>query len=212
MFNGLITWVGWNTFLAVIPVILAYAIAGIAYQANKRNHVLINGLLVILVLVWLVFLPNTCYLLTEWRHFLAKVEYQELYTHWYRNGDHDAVIQLMMHTLFYLCYSTLGMLTFALAIRPLARLARSKGLWPWLLAIPLFILVSTGVYLGLIERLNSWYIITQPEAVWQTLAAIPARPWLTSLIIAFAGFLWLAYLAMDIWIDGFLVRWKQVVH
>jgi uncharacterized membrane protein len=157
---------------------------------------------------WLFFLPNTCYLLTEWRHFLDAMEYLRLPYRW--QTDSGATVDLMMHTLFYMCYSGFGLLTFALAVRPIARLFRNSGADLWVWGFPLFILNSLGVYLGLVLRFNSWEMLTQPSKIWASVASISSRPVLLSFIIAFAGFLWLAYVIMDIWVDGFIVRWKQI--
>lgn len=50
-------WVAWNLVLAIFPVLLGRSIGALA----SRNKPLAWALLP----VWLAFLPNTCYLLTE---------------------------------------------------------------------------------------------------------------------------------------------------
>jgi hypothetical protein len=35
------------------------------------------------------------------------------------------------------------------------------------------------------------------------------RPELFVFILAFGGFLWLAYFLIDIWVDGAIMRWQQ---
>ncbi len=44
---------------------------------------------------------------------------------WREARDKEAILSIFAHTLFYFCYSAFGMLAFALAIRPVARLART---------------------------------------------------------------------------------------
>lgn len=201
-------WVGWNSLLAIIPVALAYLIAWLTRRPGKHAGAR-NLLLAFLGLCWLAFLPNTCYLLSEWRHFLPSGHFFDLYFSWKEEGNKEAIIRLMLITLFFYCYSTFGMLTFALAIRPLVRVVRSKGLPAWLFGIPLFLLVSLGMYLGLMKRLNSWNLLNRPALVWSKVAVLTHNAWDVWFITAFAAFLWLAFLVTDIWIDGFLLRVKK---
>jgi len=205
--DPLVFWVAKNTFFALIPVVLAYTIYWLAGLPGRRVQLLLKVPVFALGMVWLAFLPNTCYLLTEWRHFLATVGYSDLYARW--QVDSDAALRLMTYTFFYLCYSGMGVLTFTLAVRPIARLMKKSGATMWIWATPFFALMSVGVYLGLVLRFNSWELIGRPGEIWTAVVGISARPTLSSFIIAFAGFLWVAYTAVDIWIDGFLARWRE---
>lgn len=202
----LIRWVIWNTFLALIPVAAGYAIYAL-YKYPGRRTTAIRAAMLVLGLVWLAFMPNTCYLLTEWRHFLARIGYSNLYAEMYVSKD--AAFRLMIYTLFYMFYSGIGLLAFALAIRPIAWLMRQRRLTVWIWAVPFFLLMSLGVYLGLILRLNSWDVILNPHVVWASIVSTLTRPALVCLIGAFAGFLWFVYLAMDIWVDGLLCRLRS---
>ena len=204
---NLALWVLWNSSLAVIPVALGYAISGLAGPPGQRIRKRVMPLMLVMGFFWLIFLPNTCYLLSEWRHFLESVDYANLGFRW--RTDSGAALALMIYTLFYLCFSGIGMLCFALAIRPIARVFRERGANLWVWGIPLFMLNSVGVYLGLILRFNSWEMISRPGRIWASVAVLADRPVLASFIIAFAAFLWVAYLIVDIWIDGFTARWRK---
>lgn len=196
--------VAWNTFLALIPVGLAYLINGIYH--TKSYAILKKVSIAFLGLIWFIFLPNTCYLLTEWRHFLVEVGSSNLHMRWQNNSI--SALSLMIRTLFYLCYSGVGILTFAAAIRPVSRII-GNYIKLWIIGIPFFILMSLGVYLGLILRFNSWDILSRPHEIWWTIARIFYKPELAGLIILFAGFLWISYTAMDIWLDGFMCRMRK---
>lgn len=200
-------WVCWNIFLASIPVGLAYGITAIAGAPGKRLSVWAKGSILVLGAAWLTFLPNTCYLLTEWRHFLDFIGYTDLAQVWQVNSD--AGVTLAVYTLFYFCYSGIGMLAFALAIRPIVRLVRRTNVTVWVWAILFFLLMSLGVYLGLILRFNSWDLLDEGGDILSAILSLRHHPVLTAFIIGFAGFLWLAYIALDIWVDGFALRWKQ---
>ncbi len=197
-----LTWVAWNTFLAAIPIVLALAFSRLAELREKTA--LTKFGMVAVALAWLAFLPNTCYLLTEWRHYLYRLDARNLYLQ--SQLDAGMTLDLMRDTVFYFCYSGIGMLAFALAVRPMARVASKNGVPTWVLGVPLFLLLSVGVYLGLVLRYNSWDLLARPAEVWASIADLAGRPRLTAFIVLFGGFLWLAYLAIDVWIDGLLLR------
>ena len=73
----------------------------------------------------------------------------------------------------------------------------------------LFLLVSLGVFLGLVPRYNSWNLVTHPGQIFSTIGTVFHHPVLSAFLVVFAAMLWLAYLVIDIWIDGFLLRWRS---
>jgi len=204
---GALIWVSWNLFLAAIPVALAFCIRRL--QNGSRPGRMLAWFV---GFFWLIFLPNTCYLLTEWRHFLHTVEGQQFYTRWIAYDDSEALVQLIQRSLFFFTYSALGMVAYALAIRPVYRLLRAANPQSWLWGIPFFPLVSLGVYLGLVLRFNTWDLLHSPgrilEASWRAIN----RPDLFAFILAFGAFLWLAYFLLDIWIDGAKARWRSITE
>lgn len=188
--------------LALIPVGAAYAFRKVLDKcpSSARQYIAASAL----GLVWFVFLPNTCYLLTEWRHFLAVLDGENMYLR--SASDNVYFIKMILGSLFYFLYSSFGMVAFALAIRPVERAAIQRGLAVRFWAFPFFAVVSLGVYLGLILRFNSWDLLTNPSTVWQAIVEVGGRPMLTGFIVAFGGFLWIAYEVLDIWIDGLKLR------
>ena len=192
----------WNGTLALIPVGAAYTLRGVLDKRPLR----LGGYAaaVALGLVWLAFLPNTCYLLTEWRHFLETLDSQDLFMR--AGSDSVLFIKLVLGSLFYFFYSLFGMVTFAMAIRPMERAAIKRGLSVRFWAAPFFAAVALGVYLGLVMRFNSWDLLRSPSMVWQAVVEIGGRPKLAAFILAFGGFLWISYEALDIWIDGLKLR------
>jgi uncharacterized membrane protein len=205
-----LSWVLWNISLAVTPVLLALAIYGLVGREKKRLSLPVTVAAIVLGIAWLGFMPNTAYLLTQWRHFLITVGFSGLHVKW--QVDSGAALTLMMYTLFYLCYSGIGILMFALGTRPIAAIIKrhSASLWIW--GIPYFLLMSIGVYLGLVLRFNTWDLLLRPEQIWHATVELMNRTMLTSFVIAFAGFLWLTYAIVDIWIDGLLLRWRRITE
>lgn len=196
--------VAWNAMLAIIPILAAYGVRLLLDKERPRApQYLLGGLL---TLVWFVFLPNTCYLLTEWRHLLLVLDAGDLYL----KASHDSVVfvKLVLGTLFYFLYALFGMMTFAMAIRPVERLAIRRGIAIKFWAVPFFATVSLGVYLGLVQRFNSWDITLSAgrTRIWAAVVEVGGRPLLAMMIVAFGIFLWAAYESLDIWLDGLKQR------
>jgi uncharacterized membrane protein len=204
------SWILWNLFLAGIPVVLGYAIGVLGREATTYRRSWLWLLLAPVIVTWLIFLPNSCYLFTEPRHFFRAVERYGLWTR--ARHDPAAAMGLGLRAGVALLYSAAGALTFALAIRPVKAWIRSLGVPTAWGTPPFFMLVSLGVYLGLVVRFNSWDLITRPGDVLVTVAGVTDRPLLLATIIMFGLFLWLAYEVNDIWIDGFALRWARWTH
>lgn len=199
-----ITWILWNFFLASIPVAAAYLLIWAIRPSSRGKHRVPTLLMIPLAALWLAFLPNTCYLLTEWRHFLFDDPWFRLIA----AARHEDFLKLHVArwVLFFGFYSGFGVITFVLAVRPIDRYLQSIGVRRLYLALPFFFLMSLGVYLGLMDRLNSWQIVTHPWEVWgSTIYALSNRIVLAT-ILAFAVFLWLLYEVVNTWVDGVSAR------
>ncbi len=207
MHNDLpIATVPWNTFLATIPVVLAYAMLWV-FTAVRRRW-LRNLALSVMGAAWVAFLPNTCYLLTEWRHFLMSIDARDLYLQ--SKMDKAVFAQLCVMTMFYTAYSGFGVVAFALAIRPVEKMARAAGAAIWVWGLPFFTAMSVGVYLGLVLRLNSWDLVQRPGLVWYHVSAVGGRPLLAAFVVAFGVFLWALYESVDLWVDALTDRWSVI--
>ena len=198
----------WNLFLAVVPVVLAFAIAR-GVRRERQNTGTVQWLLWgPLALVWLAFLPNSCYLLTEWRHYFETLTQSRLYAEAHQGGDGRTDFFLL--TGFYLLYSGAGLLAFFLAVWPLDRLTRPRlGRLGAVLRPLIFPLCALGVYLGLMRgRFNSWDLVSASRLsdLLATAAQVVQRPVLLGFLLLFGAVLWLFYAAFDIWMDGWAWR------
>ncbi|HEY1040293.1 MAG TPA: DUF1361 domain-containing protein [Bacteroidia bacterium] len=128
----------WNLFLAWIP----YWLINHTVKKEPRLNVK-NG---ILILVWLAFLPNAPYLVTDFIHFHSTAK-----TRWL-----DIVLLSS--------YALSGILLFYFSIRKFKELF--YDLIPERLqALATFTIIaasSYGIYLGRVLRFNSWDVITSP--------------------------------------------------
>lgn len=198
------SWLLWNLFLAVSSVPVGYLLGWWGSAMYKKMNTLIWCLiLVVLSLVWMAFLPNSCYLITEWRHLFFDRTLLQM-----RIGAVSGMDQLSVARigLFFLLYSLIGVFLFGASIRPVDRMLRVRGVHPGLLAVPFFFLISLGVYLGLIIRLNSWKIITNPMMVFHTSQKALTSTELSKVIGIFAVLLWVLYVGVDVFFLGLGVK------
>jgi uncharacterized membrane protein len=200
----IVLWTLWNLGLAAIPVGAAYAFVSRVESARETGRRRTIFFAAVLGLVWLAFLPNSCYLMTEWRHFLFGPHFKHVRD---TTSPHDlSVLRVAKHAAFFLLYSGFGVVCFVLAIRPIARVLAGMKMRPEWLAVPFFVLVSLGVYLGLIPRLNSWDLVARPLMVADTAYRAVVNLPLLAVILVYAAVLWMVYLILDIWMDGLAVR------
>ena len=201
----------WNLFLAAVPVGLAFVIARGLRGQRRAGEPIRWALWLPLLLVWLIFLPNTCYLLTEWRHYLQTLLSSPVY--FQAQQGREGFIDFLIMTGFYMIYSGIGLLTFFLAVWPLDRLARRRlGGWAWPVQGMIFILCALGVYLGLIFRFNSWDLLHPAKLIdiLATAVGVQGRPLLLGFLLGFGAILWVLYSVFDVWMDG--AAWRLRTH
>ena len=211
MLPGSMLWITGNLFLASVPVALAFGIARGLRRDAAASRPLRWAMWLPLLAVWLLFLPNTCYLLTEWRHYLCDIHDRGWYYPVYGRGQYPpaATFSLLSLTAFYLAYTGAGLAAFFLALWPLHRLARQRwgrAAGPARAAVCL--LCSLGVFLGLVSRFNSWDVARPAlaQAVLSTALQTLMRPLLLGSVCVFGAILWLLYALFEIGMDGLAVR------
>jgi len=147
-----ISFIIWNIALAIVAVILANWAAKI-FLSKKKWFIKLGA-----ILVWLALLPNTAYLMTDARHI---IDYCPPYSY-----GRVCLYNAWM-TLFFFAYASVGWPTFVLALRPLKK-AMTKYFNKTIGLIFMFgacLLSALGVLLGLVNRFNSWNLITNPLKV-----------------------------------------------
>ena len=131
----------WNLFLAWIPYGLALAVVGL-------DRVRAPGWLLVLPgLVWLLFLPNAPYILTDFIH-LGAIPGAPLWFDALLIGAFAGTGLLLGLASLYLVHHVVA-----------ARLGSAAG---WVLAIGALALSSVGIYLGRFPRFNSWDVLADP--------------------------------------------------
>lgn len=164
----------WNLALAWVPVVTAWFVQ--ASLAGRRPY---PRVALGTALIWLAFLPNAPYLVTDLVH-LRPGRHVPLWYDGLMLGD-AVLVGLLAGG------ASLRMVRGALSGRwPLA------GFLPWL-AIPA---AGVGITLGRFERLNSWELLTDPSRVFEALSALGSPRAVVVSAVA-AGLLAVAYLALD---------------
>jgi uncharacterized membrane protein len=163
-------WMGPDLALALLPLLLAVVLFR---SRHRRGPLWWFG-----VAVFIAFLPNAPYVLTDLIHLAPNVR---------SAPSHKAVILglLPLYAMFLLA----GVESYVLCIRLLRReLARME--WRWrAVAVEATVHVACilGVVLGRVERLNSWDML-HPERVLAGLHAILRHPlWIAVTAVAVLG-------------------------
>ena len=168
----------WNLFLAWMPLLAAVQ----ALRQRRAWGQLAYGSL------WLLFLPNAPYLLTN----VARLGWGGRALLWY---------DLIMLLAFAFTGLLLGFTSLILLQGRVAQ--KWGGAAGWLFAAAALGLSSFGVYLGRFLRWNSWDLLLRPSAVLRDVLAVAAhpltywRPWAFTLLLAtILAFTYAALLAL----------------
>ena len=195
---------GWNLFLAGLAVLLGRLLALTARVQRARGDALFALPLALIAISWLLVLPNTAYLFTEVRHFFDALEQHDLWSQ--AHVSRAARWALARRGAVLAIYGAAGALSFGLAIRPVRDVAREAGLRLAPLVPPFFALVALGVYLGLVQRLNSWDVLSGPGRVATLALMAVSSPGRILRVVLGAGALYAVYEIVDVWLDGATLR------
>ena len=168
----------WNLFLAWVPYLCSLWIAG-AYRRYPGGP----ARLIVAGMLWLLFLPNAPYLLTEFIHLH---QYRSL-TLWYDTG-------------LILAFAWAGCFLAVASLATMQGLVRSitGHFGGWLFVLAVLPLAGLGVYLGRYLRWNSWDVFSSPVAILRDLLGMLMHPaaYLRAYGVTFtvAGLLLMCYL------------------
>ncbi len=169
----------WNLFLAWIPFLLAVVL----HDGARRGRGLV--FLGTVGAVWLLFLPNAPYIVTDFVH-VGRVTGAPV---WY-----DAA----MIASFAVVGLVLGLVSILLVQGVIER--RFGAAIGWVMLAPVFFLCSAGIYIGRVHRFNSWDAVTSPgrllHGVAVRLADPLAQPEAIAALVGAMGLLAVAYLVL----------------
>lgn len=140
--NSRFSFMAWNLFLAWLPLLFAHLL-----QKGLRTSRWLSLKNALFSLLWLTFLPNSFYLVTDFIHL--------------RGASLDsAVFDAVMFMSFALAGLILGCMSVYLLHRQLARRLAYDMTWAFLLAC--FLLSAVAIYLGRYLSWNSWDLVINP--------------------------------------------------
>lgn len=172
----------WNLFLAYIPFLLSSLFIDRPMLIDKKL------LFIPLALLWLVFIPNTFYMLTDLFHL---------------NEPH--AMPLWFDTLLIVSFSWNGLLLGIISVQQMESVMRiflGKYTAPIFL-YPVFFLNALGVFIGRFLRYNSWDVITDPLGLVKDIVLLVLHPFhfvsAWGMVAGFSTFLLLCYLFLQSW-------------
>ena len=170
MFGGLI----WNLFLAWIPFVLAVVLYDL-HRAGARLRSLVP-----LGALWLLFLPNAPYILTDFKHLVP-----------------SPVVPLWVDVVVIAAPAWTGMLLGFLSLYLVQSVVRQHAgpRVTWAAAVAVLGLASFGIYLGRVLRWNSWDVIANPR-ILSDLGSVVVDPRAIGMTVLLSGFLTLSYLVV----------------
>ncbi|MDA0211779.1 MULTISPECIES: DUF1361 domain-containing protein [Desertifilum] len=152
--------ISWNLFLGLIPLALSYWL----FKGSPRRTLLWG----IVLLVFIAFLPNAPYVLTDVIHLVRDIRY------------HSSIwlISLVLLPQYFL-FILIGVEAYVISIINLGDYLRRIGWRRYILPAELLIhaLSAVGIYLGRFKRFNSWDLVTNLDAVTNTVLDDLLRKW-----------------------------------
>jgi len=146
----------WNIFLAIIPFFISYFLLS-AFNKQKLTKVLF----VIGGIVWLLFLPNAPYIVTDLIHL-----------------GHNRTVPVLYDTFLLFTSAYVSMLLFFCSVSHLEKIFKSKYGWrkSEVILIVTMVLVSFGLYIGRFLRFNSWDLFHNPLVLLSKSVSVIAKP------------------------------------
>ncbi|MEI6597256.1 MAG: DUF1361 domain-containing protein, partial [bacterium] len=144
----------WNIFLVLLPLAF-YLLLKLCWRRSGFKKFYQKAAAVILFIFWLLFFPNTAYIITDVRHLL---DYCPL-----DSPERVCPANAWMIIVFFI-YSCFGWVSFYYLLKLMSNLANEifKKLRPGFFAALIIPVTSLGVLLGLLNRFNSWDVFLFP--------------------------------------------------
>lgn len=158
----------WNLFLAAIPYLISQ---------TMKNHIWLQSskwLCFSSLAIWLLFLPNSPYMITDLIHLQ-------------NNNTNLAWYDLFLVFVFAINGLLLGLLSMLDVFGIIAFRYTKKVAFISLIKIS--VLTGYGIYLGRILRFNSWDILTKPSYLMQQILQSVHDPKAYLMTFAFGGLL-----------------------
>lgn len=132
------TWILWNIILAFVPFLIS-SLMLIFLKEGKLNKVLF----VIGIFLWIIFIPNSPYIITDFIHLGTTRSIPIIYDILLIFSSATVGLILCFHSLFH--------------IEQIIKIKHKKNIATFIMVV-FMMMISFGVYLGRFLRFNSWDI------------------------------------------------------
>lgn len=159
------SWMIPNVALASLAVVF-----GLLYKHNSKKYLGIP-----LFILWILFLPNSIYLVTDLEYLPGQ---------WMQIETIERPVLLIQFTFLIM----IGVLSYFVSLLPIEKAFkkfRVKGQNRKIIIGLVNFAVAFGVVLGKVERTHSWYVFTQPLRVYEDIVSVLTSPVLILAIIFF---------------------------
>jgi len=148
----------WNIFLVLLRLVFYLFLKSYWHRTGLMKFSQ-KAVAAVLFIFWLLFFPNTAYIITDIRHLVNYCPLDSL--------DKVCVANAWMIIVFFI-YSGFGWLSFYYLLKLMSDLANEifNKLQPYFFAALIIPITSLGVLLGLLNRFNSWDVFLFP--LWLT--------------------------------------------
>ena len=135
----------WNLLLSVMPLCFALLL-----DNNFKNNRWLSGKNLLFTILWLSFLPNSFYIISDLIHLRS-------------TGEISVLFDAVLITSFVICGLVFGMMSVYIIHKQL--LNRLSPLRSNLLISAVLLLSSFAIYLGRYLRWNSWDVALSPAGI-----------------------------------------------
>lgn len=171
----------WNLFLAFFPLGVVLVLRDLRMAGFMNRWLMAAGLT-----VWLAFLPNAPYIITDLFHI--------------RNLEAPL---LWFDTITLFLFAQTGLLAGLYSTVIVHRMLRplTGGWFAWVLMLASQLLAGFGIYLGRFGRWNSWNVLTKPFALIDALTNVLQDHLSLKLTLAYGFVLAVLYVAFYWYVD-----------
>ena len=195
-FNKYSGWIVWNLFLAFIPLTISFGL--FLRRSKKRSLLWWIG-----YVIFITFLPNAPYLLTDIIHLIEAI--RAGYSIWI-----TTLIFIPLHTLAILA----GWEAYVISLINQSHYLKKHGARRFVFSSELIThaLCAVGIFIGRFRRFNSWDLVTQPDVLFDsTINDLTTKKPLVVIAITFIILSVLYWLTKQITL-GTILRVKQLLY
>lgn len=169
----------WNLFLAFVPYFFSYTVTlRVAWIESNWKFALV-------FIVWLLFIPNSFYMITDLFHLYDSFSVPR----WY-------------DLLLIFCFAWNALMMGILSVRHMEKIIQTRWAYrtEWLFIYPIMLLNAFGIYIGRYLRYNSWDVISNPFGLMADTGHILLHPisfknaW--AMVLVFSFFLSILYVTL----------------